>query len=57
MNEENDRNTQRQQTEEITGREEVGEGAIKKVRTQGESVLKSKRAKKIAQYYTRYMIF
>ena len=37
VNEEKNRNTQKQETEVITGREKVGEGVIRKVRTQEES--------------------
>ena len=33
LNEENDRNTQRQGTKVLTGREKVGEGAIRKIAT------------------------
>ena len=41
LNEEKDRNTQRQKTEVVTGREKVGKGVTRKVRTQGESAFKS----------------
>ena len=43
VNEENDRSTQRQETEVITGREK-GEEAIRKIRTQGEIATKLKPA-------------
>ena len=42
VNEENYRNTQRKETEVVTGRENVGEGAIKKMGTQGEIATKPK---------------
>ena len=37
-------NTQKQETEMITGREEVGKGAIRRARAQGESAPKPKHA-------------
>ena len=41
INEEKDRNThQRQETEMVTGREKVGEGASRKMGTQGEIATK-----------------
>ena len=42
VNEEKSRNTPRQKTEVVTGREKVGEGATRKVRTQGECATKLK---------------
>ena len=42
LNEEKDKNTQRQKTEVVTGREKVGEGAIRKMGTQGEIATKPK---------------
>ena len=43
INEEKDRNThQRQETEVVTGREKVGEGASRKMGTQGEIATKPK---------------
>ena len=44
VNEENDKNIQRQETEVVTGREKVGKGAIWKMRTQGEIAIKPKLA-------------
>ena len=45
LNEEKDKNTQRQKTEVVTGREKVGEGAIRKIGTQREIATKPKPAK------------
>ena len=42
VNEEKDRNTQREETEVVTRREKVGKRAIKKMGTQRETVTKSK---------------
>ena len=42
VNEEKDRKAQRQQIEVVTGREKVGEGAIKKMGTQEEIATKLK---------------
>ena len=44
VNEEKDRNTQRQETEVIIGREKVGKEAIRKIGTQGEIATKPKPA-------------
>ena len=40
VNEENDSKTQRQETEEVAGREKVGKGAIRKMEKQGEIATK-----------------
>ena len=45
VNEENDRNTQRQETEVVTGIEKLGERAIRKMGTRGEIATKLKPAK------------
>ena len=42
INEENNRNTQRKETEVVTEKEKVGEGAIMNMRTQGEIATKPK---------------
>ena len=42
INEEKDNNIQRQETEEVVGREKIGEGAIKKMGKQGEIATKPK---------------
>ena len=42
VNEEKDRNTQRRETEMVTGREKVGEEAIRKMGTKGETAIKPK---------------
>ena len=42
VNEEKDSKTQKQETEEVVGRKKVGEGAIRKVGTQGEIATKPK---------------
>ena len=44
LNEEKDRNTQRQKTEVVTGREKLDKGAIREVKTQGESATNPKPA-------------
>ena len=44
LNKEKDRKTQRQETELVTGRVKVGEGAIRKVKTQGVCTPKPKPA-------------
>ena len=42
VNKEKDSNTQRQETQEVAGREKVGEGAIRKMEKQGEIATKLK---------------
>ena len=42
MNEEKYSNTQRQEIEEVAGRDKMGEGAIRKMRKQGEIATKPK---------------
>ena len=44
VNVEKDKNTKRQETKVVIGREKVIEGVIRKVRTQGESATKLKLA-------------
>ena len=58
VNKEKDRNTQRQETEVVTEREKVGEGAIREVRTHDESAPKpNSDREKVAQKKNISIIF